>query len=249
MGVDFPQRTRPWTGASLGRMPLGGERQRMRSVVHAARWALVALALFIARDAPAHVLRGAGVYLETAAFARTPNARSASWARVLPPIEVSSVVSREHAPVRLYADDGEIDPSARATLERIAANDATPHALAPRVEQLLVRASYHFGAAPVQLVSAWRNRASRHGTGEAIDFKLKGVYPWELAAYLRQVPRAGVGIYTNPATRFVHLDVRDQSYHWADASPPGVKWHERQLGDPAAAKRDAAWTPEADLPL
>src|SRR5271167_2530032 len=120
-------------------MPLGGERQRMRSVVHAARWALVALALFIARDAPAHVLRGAGVYLETAAFARTPNARSASWARVLPPVEVSSVVSRERASVRLYADDGEIDQSARATLERVAANDAPAHALAPRVEQLLVR--------------------------------------------------------------------------------------------------------------
>ena len=151
--------------------------------------------------------------------------------------------------VRLYADDGEIDETARETFERVAANDAEPHALAPRVEQLLMRAAYHFGAAPVQVVSAWRERASRHGTGEAIDFKLKGVGARQLAAYLRQLPRAGVGIYTNPRTQFVHLDVRDQSYHWVDASPPGVKWHEAQIRDPGAAKRDAAWTPEADLPI
>ena len=49
-------------------------------------------------------------------------------------------------------------------------------------------------------------------------------------------PRAGVGIYTNPRTQFVHLDVRDQSYHWVDASPPGVKWHEAQLRDPRRRK-------------
>jgi uncharacterized protein YcbK (DUF882 family) len=175
--------------------------------------------------------------------------RTAIWARYLPPVEVKSVVTRETANVRLYADDGEIDASARETLERVAANDHPPHILAPRVEQLLMRAAYHFGAPQVQLVSAFRARASRHGTGEAIDFKLKGVPAWRLAAYLRQLPRAGVGIYTNPNTQFVHLDVRDQSYHWVDASPPGVKWHERPIGDPGAEKRDAAWTPDADLPL
>ena len=221
----------------------------MRNFVRVARWALVAIALFVARDAPAHVLRGAGSYLETALRAQVPIERTASWAIVLPPLDVSSVVSRQHAQVRLYADDGEIDESARATLERIAANDAPPHALAPRVEQLLVRASYHFGGAPVQLVSAWRYRASRHGTGEAIDFKLKGIAPWRVAAYLRQTPRAGVGIYTNPNTQFIHIDVRDQSYHWVDASPPGVHWHEIGMRDPNAAKRDATWTPEADLPI
>jgi uncharacterized protein YcbK (DUF882 family) len=219
------------------------------TVLHAARWAGVALSLFVARDAPARVLRGAGGCLETFVAATPPATRVASWARALPPIEVAGVATRERAPIRLYADDGEIDESARQSLERIAANDAEPHALAPRVEQLLVRAAYHFGAAPIQVVSAWRQRASRHGTGEAIDFKLKGVRARELAAYLRQLPRAGVGIYTNPRTQFVHLDVRDQSYHWIDASPPGVKWHEAQIRDPGAAKRDAAWTPEADLPL
>jgi uncharacterized protein YcbK (DUF882 family) len=218
-------------------------------VLHVARWALVTLSLFVARDAPAHVFRGAGACLETFVAAAPPAMRVASWARNLPPVEVAGVGTRERARVRLYADDGEIDETARESLERVAANDAEPHVLAPRVEQLLMRAAYHFGAAPVQVVSAWRQKASRHGTGEAIDFKLKGVRARELAAYLRQLPRAGVGIYTNPRTQFVHLDVREQSYHWIDASPPGVKWHEAQIRDPGALKRDAAWTPEADLPL
>ena len=69
-----------------------------------------------------------------------------------------------------------------------------------------------------------------------------------LAAYLRGLPRVGVGIYTHPRTQFVHLDVRDQSYHWLDASPPGVKWREMQLRDAGASKRDEAWTPARDLP-
>lgn len=229
-------------------VPSAFERRGGSSVVLAARWVLVALSLLVARDAPARVSRGAGVSLETVARAERPAARVASWARDLPPVEVAGVGTRERARIRLYTDDGEIDETARQTLERVAANDAAPHALAPRVEQLLMRAAYHFGAAPVQIVSAWREKASRHGTGEAIDFKLKGVPARQLAAYLRQLPRTGVGVYTNPKTQFVHLDVRDQSYRWIDASPPGVKWHEAQLRDPGAAKRDAAWSPDADLP-
>jgi hypothetical protein len=231
---------------SFARVPRSGS-----SLVSAARWALVAVSLFVARDAPARVLRiagHAGGYVEPLIAAPSTVARVATWARDLPPIEVIGGTTHAGAHVRLYGDDGEMDPAARGVLERVAANDAEPHPLAPRVEQLLVRAAYHFGAASVLVVSAWRENASRHGTGEAIDFKLEGVRARELAAYLRGLPRAGVGIYTHPRTQFVHLDVRDQSYHWIDASPPGVKWREAQLRDPGAAKRDATWTPDNDLP-
>jgi uncharacterized protein YcbK (DUF882 family) len=218
------------------------------SRVRAARWALLGVSLFVARDAPAHALREARVCLETPLAAALATPRVASWAAALSPVEISSAATREHASVRLYAGDGEIDEAARATLERIAANDAEPHPLAPRVEQLVVRAAYHFGGAPVTIVSGWRENASRHGTGEAVDFRLKGVRARQLAAYLRGIGHAGVGVYTHPRTQFVHIDVRDQSYHWIDASPPGVKWREAQLRDPGAAKRDAAWSSELDLP-
>ena len=94
----------------------------------------------------------------------------------------------------------------------------------------------------------WRTGAARHGTGEAIDFKLDGVRSSELAAYLRMMPRVGVGVYTHPRTQFVHLDVREPSYHWIDASPPGVRWREAMLRDPRASNLDASWTPQMDSP-
>lgn len=150
--------------------------------------------------------------------------------------------------IRLYGADGAIDRAARDTFESVADRDGECHPLAPRVEQLVIKAAYHFQSPKVLLVSGWRPNAGRHSTGEAVDFKLKGVRASILAAYLRGLARVGVGIYTNARTQFVHLDVRETSYHWLDASPPGVRWHEAHLGDPGQAKRDAAWTPEMDLP-
>ena len=115
--------------------------------------------------------------------------------------------------------------------------------------QLAIRASYHFGGAAISIVSATRPGArGKHGTGEALDFSLEGVKATVLAAYLRTTPRAGVGIYTHPKTQYVHLDVREHSYHWIDGSPPGVTWREQLLADPKQAARDASWSPALDLP-
>ncbi|HEY5242913.1 MAG TPA: hypothetical protein VIJ22_15645 [Polyangiaceae bacterium] len=176
------------------------------------------------------------------------DARSASWADALVPIEVTSVVTGQSASIRLYAVDGEIDEAARMHLEHVVARDGEQHELASRLEQLVVKAAHHFHDAPVYAVSGWREHAGRHSTGEALDFKLRGVQAAQLAAYLRGLPRVGVGIYTHPRTQYVHLDVREPSYHWLDGSPPGVTWKERQLRDPGQMKRDASWTPEGDLP-
>jgi hypothetical protein len=177
-----------------------------------------------------------------------PTPRVASWARDLAPIEVMNGNTRDSASVRLYGRDGEIDETAREAFERIASAGGPSHTFHVRVEQLVLLASYHFDRATVIIVSAFREHAGRHGTGDAVDFKLRGVSAARLAAYLRGLPRAGVGVYTHRRTQFVHIDVRDQSYHWLDASPPGVHWHEAQLRDPHAAQRDASWTPEMDLP-
>ncbi|MGD0527374.1 MAG: hypothetical protein ABSE49_19690, partial [Polyangiaceae bacterium] len=57
-----------------------------------------------------------------------------------------------------------------------------------------------------------------------------------------------LGIYTHPKTQYVHLDVREPSFHWLDGSPPGVTWKERPLRDPGQAQRDASWTADGDLP-
>lgn len=215
------------------------------------RIAFVLTALAIARDAPADSVRVREPHpcIETPLILTAPLPRVVHWAGVLEPIEVESATSHARAFVRLYAGDGSVDPKARDTFEQIATNAGEAHPLAARLEQLVMKAAYHFQKARVLVVSGWRPNAGRHSSGDAVDFKLEGVRAAQLAAYLRLLPRAGVGVYTHPRTQFVHLDVREPSYHWIDASPPGVKWHEGHLRDPWASRRDASWRPEMDLPF
>ncbi len=212
------------------------------------RFAVILVLFFVARDAPARALPQPGHCSDATLAPAQRLPRVAEWAIALAPVVVESANTRAKMHIRLYGPDGEIDETARADFERVVSNDGELHPLSPRVEQLVFKAAYHFNRTHVIVVSAFRPRASRHGTGEAVDFKLEGVRAWQLAAYLRGLSRAGVGIYTNPNTQFVHVDVRDQSYHWVDASPPGIKLGERQMGDKHAKERDEAWTPELDLP-
>jgi uncharacterized protein YcbK (DUF882 family) len=185
--------------------------------------------------------------------------REAAWTRDLPPMAVVGSNPGATAVLHVYAPDGAVDPATLDAFDRlVAAQGSDPHALSERLVQLVYKAAAHFGkpapdgspaAARVLVVSAWREHAGRHTTGDALDFKLEGIRAATLAAWLRGLPRAGVGIYTHARTQYVHLDVREPSYHWMDGSPPGVTWKERQLRDPGQVKRDASWTPESDLPL
>lgn len=181
-----------------------------------------------------------------------------AWAVALPPIEVKNRNTNARASIRLYGDDGEIDREALREFMRVAASSAdmpdvasgeVAEPLDPRLVQLAFRAAYHFKNAAMVLVSATRKGAhGKHGTGDALDFQLTGVRASKLASYARRYPRAGVGIYTHPKTQFIHLDVRDRSFHWLDGSPPGARWRERRLADPAQPKRDAAYASVLDLP-
>jgi len=207
------------------------------------------LALAAAGNTHVNTTRQRHPCIETLLIAAAPPDRVVHWAGALEPVTVENFSTHAWAPVRLYTSDGAVDTRARDTFERIAASPTEPHPLAVRLEQLIVKAAYHFKGARVLVVSGWRRSAGRHSAGDAIDFKLDGVRPAQLAAYLRELPRAGVGVYTHPHTQFVHLDVREPSYHWIDASPPGIKWHEARLRDPSMARRDASWTPDMDLPI
>jgi hypothetical protein len=175
----------------------------------------------------------------------------APWARDLPAVLVHNVNTGTEAPVRLYRDDGAVDDLALGTFTQVTCGD-TPAPLDRRLVQLVFKAAYHFGGVEVLSVSAMRaaraGRGNKHSAGEAIDFRLLGVKTPALAQYLFGFARAGVGWYTHPRTQYVHLDVRDESYHWQDGSPPGVTWRERGLPDWGRTSRDAAWTPDLDLP-
>ncbi len=173
------------------------------------------------------------------------------WAESLAPLEIKNANSGAEAVLRLYGSDGELDSAAVSTFARVATDGAGP--LSPRVMQLAVKAAAYFHAHQLIIVSAFRplkrGKGGYHARGEALDFKLVGVEVRKLAAHLRSYPRAGVGIYTNPRTQFVHLDARDQSFHWLDASPPGLTWREAPLADPRREARDDAYTPRSDLPI
>jgi uncharacterized protein YcbK (DUF882 family) len=181
-----------------------------------------------------------------------------SWAASLTAIEVRNRNTNARAKIRLYDDTGELDRSALRDFMRVAASTVdlpdrpdgdVAEPLDPRLVQLAVRAAYRFGGASIVLVSATRKGShGKHGTGDALDFQVEGVRAATLAAYARTYPLAGVGIYTHPKTQFIHLDVRDRSYHWIDASPPGVTWREKLLPDRTQQKRDASYVSTMDLP-
>jgi uncharacterized protein YcbK (DUF882 family) len=182
-------------------------------------------------------------------------AKTLAWVNALPPIEVVNGNTQAAATIKLYAPDGSVDPAALKQFVRVAASWAAPadvdpkEPLDPRLVQLTFRAAYHFKGAKIAIVSATRRGArGQHGRGHAIDFRLEGVGAWTLATYLRTYPRAGIGWYTHPKTQYVHLDVRERSYHWIDGSPPGVTWREKLMFDPTQEKRDASYVANMDLP-
>ena len=176
----------------------------------------------------------------------------------LPALRFINRNSGESALVRLYDDGGHLDERAAERLDAVlgdtrdAKNWATV-TLDRRTLQLAVRAALHFHARELLVVSAYRKPGRRaegpHAAGKAIDFQLPGVSARALAAYLRALPRVGVGVYTHPKTGFVHLDDREHSFHWLDASPPGRHWREMSLGGGVGmSRRDARYVRADDWP-
>jgi len=176
---------------------------------------------------------------------------------MLPPLSIENQTTRERRELRLYDAQGNVDESAAAQLDDLLCDARRPNQrettrINRRTLQLLFKAAYHFHGAEVEVVSAYRKPGRRsegpHGTGSAVDFRLKGVPARELASYLRDIPRTGVGVYTHPKTQFVHLDSREHSFHWLDASPPRRHWREKSIGARNLVQRDASYRVSDDLP-
>ena len=147
----------------------------------------------------------------------------------LAPLHVHNVNTLKANVLRLYDEMGRIDEGAGRALDELL-GDARDRSnirtttIDRRTLQPMFRAAYHFRVTRVELISGYREpgarREGQHGFGKAIDFRLPRVSASALAAYLRTQKLVGVGVYTNPLTQYVHLDVRERSYHWIDASPP-----------------------------
>jgi uncharacterized protein YcbK (DUF882 family) len=202
--------------------------------------------------------RAAQAAPRTAAAAGAPSTPRAPTAfERLPKVHIVYLNTHEALDTRLYAADGTVDEHEAVKLDTLLcdARDAK-HVESTRLErrtlQLVYRAALHFKADTVEVVSAYRKPGPRregpHAAGAAVDFRLPGTTAAALAQYLRELPRVGVGVYTHPKTQYVHLDTREHSYHWLDASPPGRTWRERGIGGKAMTMHDASYTPQGDLP-
>jgi uncharacterized protein YcbK (DUF882 family) len=186
-----------------------------------------------------------------------PAAPTPSAFPVLPPIRFSNQNTQQVEEIELYDATGHVNEAAAARLDALLCDTRDPKAPATltldrRTLQLAVRAALHFHADEVQVISAYRKPGRRreglHASGKAMDFKLPSVPARTLAAYLRTLARVGVGVYTNPRTSYVHLDDREHSFYWLDASPPGRSWRELSIRDAALPKRDAAYARANDWP-
>jgi uncharacterized protein YcbK (DUF882 family) len=183
-----------------------------------------------------------------------PATLEVAWAKDLLPLQVECANTGAKAAIRLYDPDGTVDANSVGAFSRVAADSNGEFPLSDRLVQLAVKTAHHFDSRSLVVVSGYRKPRTRgaldhHAKGEALDFRLPGVDYRKLAAYLRSLPRVGVGVYTDPRTHYVHLDVRDRSFHWLDASPPGVVWREAPIPDGKQAARDASYTSDSDLPL
>lgn len=172
------------------------------------------------------------------------------WAVRTWPVHVRNPNTNATCDVRLYTDEGTVDEDAMKTLVGIVNPGGEPED--PRVLLLAMRAAYFFGATSMEALSGHRKdprETSKHHSGEALDFKLDRVESGALAAHLRGYGHVGVGIYTHPRTRYVHLDTREVSFHWIDSSPPGKTWREANITDRKVTERDFLWTANDEKPL
>lgn len=179
-----------------------------------------------------------------------PRLKAEVWATRTWPLHVRNPNTNATADVRPYTEFGLVDDDAMRAFTAVVNPDGQP--LDARVVLLVARAAYALGATHVEVISGHREEArgtSKHHTDEALDFKFDRIDSGLLAAHLRQYGRVGVGVYTHPRTHYVHLDAREKSYHWVDASPPGKTWREQSITSLKAEARDRTWREQDDLPL
>jgi len=130
------------------------------------------------------------------------------------------------------------------------AHSDNEHPIEPRLLDVVYQIQTHFAAQEVRIVSAYRTphrSTSNHGRGRAIDLVVPGVSDEDVAKFARELGFVGVGVY--PTSGFVHIDVRERSYFWVDASGPGARNRERGILGDLAKKSDAQALARGDKPV
>lgn len=151
------------------------------------------------------------------------------WGRPRRPGVVSLVriSTRERLSLRVLDSRGRPRSAARRRVGHLLRHRRTggEHLPSPRLLELLVRVSDHFGGRAIHILSGYRppgghtEESSHHTDGSAVDLRIAGVPNRDLRDFLRTLPGVGVGYYPNSS--FVHFDVRSRATYWVDRSGPG----------------------------
>jgi uncharacterized protein YcbK (DUF882 family) len=194
----------------------------------------------------------------TARIAKPQAARYAQYVKTwhtpapnkLPPVDESgrpklvlfSLNTNDRIEIAAATDRGgfaasDLDRAAYVLREPSSGNE---YPVEPRALDVVYRIQAHFQAQEIRVISGYRTphgAVSNHGRGRAIDLVVPGVSDQDVAKFARELGFVGVGIY--PSGGFVHVDVRDRSYFWVDASGPGRRNRERGILGDLASKSDA----------
>ncbi len=159
----------------------------------------------------------------------------------------------EYVEITPLADQGSFTDVEMDRLSRFAREPQSgmTHPLHPRLADLLYRVQTHFDAAELRMLSGYRSpragKTSNHGRGRAMDLVVPGHTDEEVARFVRDQGFVGVGVY--PTSGFVHVDVRDKSYFWIDASGPGRKNRERGILHDVAQHADTRALGRGEKPV
>ncbi len=171
-----------------------------------------------------------------------------------PMLALASLNTGDHATLSAASERGgfaahDLDRAAFVLREPSSGNE---HPLEPRLADLVYRIQTHFAAQEIRVISGYRTPrpgrgASNHGRGRAIDLIVPGTSDDEVAKFARELGFCGVGVY--PHSGFVHVDVRDRSYFWIDASGPGKRNRARGVLGDVAKKSDEHALARGEHPL
>jgi uncharacterized protein YcbK (DUF882 family) len=160
-----------------------------------------------------------------------------------PMLALVSINTGDRVELRASTDRGgfraeEMDHAAFVLREAHSGNE---HPIEPRLLDVVYRIQRHFDAQEVRVISGYRTprgrSGSNHGKGRAMDVVVPGASDEDVAKFARELGYVGVGVY--PHSGFVHVDVRERSYFWVDASLPGKRNRERGILADLAKKSDA----------
>lgn len=123
-----------------------------------------------------------------------------------------------------------------------AATGDGPCAVAPRLLDVVYRATLEFRAPHVNVVGGCRvnDGASRHSAGMGVDLAFPGVDDLEVARFVATLGYVGIGYY--PSGGFLHVDVRDASHYWVDRAEPGAAADLEIVLERSAARTDVSAT-------